>query len=78
MSFTGKKQKTSLYYIFNVNSMKTNDVNKKVDRTTIITILTIYYALYQYPLSIILAKVGVTACRAVIILDKNINNFGQF
>ena len=57
--------------------MKTNDVNKKVDRTTIITILTIYYALYQYPLSIILAKVGVTACRAVIILDKNINNFGH-
>ena len=33
--------------INNVNSMKTNDVNKKVDRTTIITILTIYYALYQ-------------------------------
>ena len=58
--------------------MKTNDVNKKVDRTTTITILTIYYALYQYPLSIILAKVGVTACRAIIILDKNINNFGQF
>ena len=53
--------------------MKTNDVNKKVDRTTIITILTIYYAL-----SIILAKVGITACQAVIILDKNINNFGQF
>ena len=62
----------------NVNSMKTNDVNKKVDRTTIITILTIYYALYQYLLSIILAKVCVTCGRAVIILDKNINNFGQF
>ena len=58
--------------------MKTNDVNKKVDRTTTITILTIYYALYEYPLSIILVKVGVTACRAVIILDKNINNFRQF
>ena len=69
---------SSVVLIYNVNSMKTNDVNKKVDRTTIITILTIYYALYQYPLSIILAKVGVTACRAVIILDKNINNFGQF
>ena len=28
--------------------MKTNDVNKKVDRTTIITILTIDYALLRY------------------------------